>query len=473
MSASRVSLSSPAFDGVRREFDVPQEFSAAALREAERAAAAPRMPEHDATDLPLVTLDPPGSRDLDQAMHLGRRDGGYRVSYAIADVAAFVQPDGALDGECWDRGVTVYCPDLRVPLHPEVICEAAGSLLPGQNRPAVLWQIDLADSGEVVDVSVRRAVVRSTAQLDYPNVQSTVDTESAHPSLALLPEIGALRLALARQRHAIELNLPDQEVVSDSAGGWTVMFRTQLPVEIWNAQISLLTGMCAARLMLQAGVGVLRTLPPAAEEDVARLRALAPMLGIDWPDGTPVGDVLDGLTPGFGAHAAFLDEAGTLLRGAGYASFDGEPPEQPVHAAVAAEYAHVTAPLRRLVDRFGSEICLAQSAGVPVPGWVRAGLPRLPEAMASADRRAGDVERAVVGLTEAHVLAGQIGADFDAVVVESGPAHGTVVLTGPAVRASCDGPDLPLGQTVRVRLTEADPLERRVRFARVPDRQPT
>lgn len=469
MATSRVALSRPTFDGVRQEFDVPREFSAAALREAEQAAASPRMPEHDATGLPLVTLDPPGSRDLDQAVHLARRDGGYRVSYAIADVAAFVNPGGVLDAECWERGVTVYCPDLRVPLHPEVICEGAGSLLPGQVRPAALWAIDLDESGAVVHGSVRRATVRSTAQLDYPSVQSTVDTDSAHPSLALLPEIGTLRLVLARQRHAIELNLPDQEVVPDDAGGWTLAFRAQLPVEIWNAQISLLTGMSAARLMLDAGVGVLRTLPPAAEADIARLRALAPSLDIHWPHGMVPGDILEGLTPGVATHAAFLDEAGTLLRGAGYTSFDGEQPEQPLHAAVAAEYAHVTAPLRRLVDRFGSEICLAQSAGAPVPDWVRAGLPGLPAAMAAADRRAGDVERAVVGLTEAHVLAGRIGMDFDAVVVESGPAHGTVVLADPAVRAGCDGPYLPLGRAVRVRLTEADPVERRVRFARVPD----
>ena len=218
---------------------MPQSFSAAALREAEQAAAAPRMPAYDATQLALVTLDPPGSRDLDQAMHLARRDDGYRVSYAIADVAAFVEPGGALDAECWGRGLTVYCPDLRVPLHPEVICEAAGSLLPEQVRPAVLWQIDLDGRGEVVDVAVRRARVRSTAQLDYPNVQSTVDSDVAHPSLALLPEIGRLRLQLARARHAIELNLPDQQVVPDASGGWTLAFRVQLPVEVWNAQISL------------------------------------------------------------------------------------------------------------------------------------------------------------------------------------------------------------------------------------------
>ena len=65
----------------------------------------------------------------------------------------------------------------------------------------------------------------------------------------------------------------------------------------------------------------------------------------------------------------------TLLRGAGYATFDGQLPEQPEHAALASTYAHVTAPLRRLVDRYGLEICAALCAGDEVPQWVVDGLP--------------------------------------------------------------------------------------------------
>src|SRR5688500_5553923 len=86
-------------DGLRAELEVPADFPPAALAEAEAAARAPRLPELDRTDLPMVTIDPPGSLDLDQALHLARTAGGFRVSYAIADVAAFVSPGGALDAE--------------------------------------------------------------------------------------------------------------------------------------------------------------------------------------------------------------------------------------------------------------------------------------------------------------------------------------------------------------------------------------
>ena len=74
-------------------------------------------------------------------------------------------------------------------------------------------------------------------------------------------------------------------------------------------------------------------------------------------------------------HLALIHEATSLFRGAGYTPFDGTVPEEPEHAAVAYPYAHVTAPLRRLVDRFGLAICEALSAGAEVPGWAREALP--------------------------------------------------------------------------------------------------
>ncbi|WP_369131540.1 RNB domain-containing ribonuclease, partial [Modestobacter roseus] len=140
------------FAAIRAEAGVPEEFPAEVLAEADRVAADPPLPEHDATDLPLVTLDPPGARDLDQAVHLARTAGGYRVSYAIADVGAFVPLGGAIDAAARRRGQTVYSPDGRTPLHPPQLSEGAASLLPGQLRPAALWTIDLDADGEVTAV---------------------------------------------------------------------------------------------------------------------------------------------------------------------------------------------------------------------------------------------------------------------------------------------------------------------------------
>jgi exoribonuclease R len=455
----------PDFAAIRAEFDVPEEFPAAVLAEAERRAAEPPLPELDATDVALVTLDPVGSRDLDQAVHLAARGDGYRVSYAIADVGGFVALGGAIDGEARRRGQTLYSPDRRTPLHPAVLSEGAASLLADQLRPAVLWTLDLDSDGEPVRVDLRRARVRSRAQLDYPAVQAQADSGTLPEPLALLPEIGALLQRRALERGAIELGTPDQEVVADTDGGWTLALRGDLPVEGWNAQISLLTGRCAAALMLDGGVGVLRTLPPARPEDVARLRLLAPALGVDWPADAGPGEVIVGLDVGRPGHVAFLEEAVTLLRGAAYTPFDGAPPAQPLHSGVAAPYAHVTAPLRRLVDRFGTEVCLALAADQEPSAGLRAALPGLPALMAASDRRTREVERAVVDATEAWLMRDRVGETFSAVVVDADEGRGTVVLDDLAIRGRCTGEGLRPGTRVRVRLEEADVAGRTVRFA--------
>ena len=144
-------------------------------------------------------------------------------------------------------------------------------------------------------MDVRRAVVASRARLDYAGVQADVDAGRIHPAIAALPALGPLRRALAVRRGAIELELPEQEVVPAAGGGWTVVVRRRTPVEDWNAEISLLTGMSAARIMLDAGIGLLRTLPAAEPDAVAELRAVARGLGVDWPAATTPAELLASL----------------------------------------------------------------------------------------------------------------------------------------------------------------------------------
>ncbi|MBD7918529.1 RNB domain-containing ribonuclease [Cellulomonas sp. Sa3CUA2] len=471
-------------DALRAEVELPVTYPPDALAEAgsaaQRAPHAPHAPGEraDRTDVPFVTIDPPGSTDLDQAVHVERRGNGWRVRYAIADVAAFVVPGGALDGETHRRGMTCYSPDGRVPLHPTVLSEGAASLLADQVRPAVLWSIDLDADGEPVDVHVERALVRSRAQLSYEEVQERLDAGTADDLLRGLADVGVLREARERERGGASLDVPEQEVVRTADGTFGLRFRATLPVEGWNAQISLLTGIVAARLMLDAGAGVVRTLPPADRKDVARLRRTAAALGIDWPDALPYPDLLARLDSHVGPHAAFLREATTLFRGAGYRAFgtDGAPApagHDAEHAAIRAPYAHVTAPLRRLVDRYGTEVCLAAVAGREVPAWVLAALPELPGTMARTGRRVSAFDRGALDLVEAVVLAPRVGETFTGVVVDAdeprdGRVRGALQLRDPAVVApvTSDGA-LALGGSLDVRLDEVSVAHRRVTFVAV------
>jgi len=449
MPSARVSLPPTPhdWDRLRAELGIPGDFPPEVLDEAE--GSAPSGERRDLTELPFLTIDPPGSVDLDQAMCLERRGGGYRIRYAIADVAAFVRPGGAVDAESHRRGVTYYAPDRRTPLHPVVLSEARASLLQGQRRPALVWELDLDSGGGLEQTRLERALVRSRQQLDYATAQND-------PNLLLLKEIGVLRLEQARAREALDLPTPEQVV--DAQGG--LSFRAPLPIERWNAEVSLLTGMAAAAVMLQGGIGLLRTLPRPSVEDVDSLRRSATALGVPWPEGRPYGDVLSALDPRRPAEAAVLGLSRRLLRGAAYTAFDGQPPAHPEHSAVAAPYAHCTAPLRRLPDRYVGEVCLALLARRPVPEWVRAALPRQPAVMQEADRRAKALDRAVVDLAEACVLQHRVGERFRAVVVEPG----VVQLADPAVRARLDGDGAELGAEVGVVLEKADVRTRTVRF---------
>jgi exoribonuclease R len=481
-----------ALSALRTRLELPGAFPDEALKEAEQAVAEHRLPDLDLTAIEFITIDPPSSTDLDQAVFIDRAGDGYKVYYAIADVPSFVQPGGPLDAETRRRGQTFYAPDGRIPLHPEVISEQAGSLLEGQLCSAFVWEFELDSRAEVSKILVRRATVRSRAQLSYRQAQSQLDDGTAPPLLQLLKEVGLKRVALERLREGASLNMPDQEIQQLPDGGFRIMAAPQLPVEDWNAQISLMTGMAAAELMLKGKVGILRTMPAPDERSLSNFRTQTHALGKPWDGQFSYGEYLRTLDPGDPKQLAILYSAGMLFRGANYTPFDGEVPQKAIQSAIGASYAHTTAPLRRLVDRFVLVICEALSNGQDVPRWARQALPSLPAIMANSDQLASRMERLALDTVEAALLVNHIGQEFDAVVISgskpgngngngnghnssgngagngtgngsrngtgngngSGPS-GIVQIADPAVTARCAG-EMEPGTNVRVRLVSCD-----------------
>lgn len=454
---------------LRIELELPESFPAAVLAEAEAAASATPPPEADRRDLPFVTIDPVGSTDLDQALHLERRPGGFVVHYAIADVPGFVHPGGAVDLEARRRGQTLYAADGRIPLHPPVLGEDRASLLPGVDRSAYLWSFELDDAGIVTTMRLERALVRSSEQLSYLEAQERIDAEASDP-LDLLREIGLARIEQERARGGASLNVPDEEIVRTDDGHYALRRRHLLPVESWNAQLSLMTGMAAAELMLEAEVGVLRTMPPPTDERIAAFRMQTEALGRPWPETVTYGEYLRALDRDDSAALAIMQAASGLFRGAGYEAMDGEAPADPVQSALASPYAHVTAPLRRLVDRWGLVVCEALTAGRSVPGWARDSLHELPALMGASSQRASRLAAASVNRVEAAVLADRVGQRFAATVLELRDDDALIQLTEPAVTANCPAaPGLRAGERITVVLERADIREGSVGFRPVPD----
>lgn len=461
------------FDAIRSELGIPASFPPDVLDEVDRVVARGPQPAArlDLRDVPFLTIDPAGAMDLDQALWLERAGGrdGYVFRYAIADVAAFVRSGGAIDAEARRRVVTIYLPDRNTPLHPPALSEGAGSLLPGVDRQALVWTIHLDASAAPVDVRLERALVRSRRRLDYGEAQAAIDAggEPDGP-LALLREVGSLRQEAEIARGGVSLPIPDQQVAEDG-GRYRLEFRAPVPAEGWNAQLSLLAGMCAADLMVEGGVGVLRTLPPPSPDTVSTLRLRAAALGVDWAEDAAYADVIRGLDPGRPHEAALLSQSARLFRGAGYVGFDGVAPagDARLHAAVAAPYAHVTAPLRRLVDRFGNEVALALCAGTEPPTWAREALDELPALMAEGRRREGAAAGMALDLVEAAVLGSCGDTELRGVVTNTTKGRATVQIVEPAVVASVEDPGrtLAAGAAVRLRVAAVDVAARRVELA--------
>lgn len=454
---------------LRVSLELPAGFPPRVLDEAESTTSPAPPPQADRRDIPLVTIDPEGSMDLDQALHLERRRGGYLVRYAIADVPGFVRPEGAVDLEARGRGQTLYAADGRVPLHPPVLSEDRASLLPGADRSAYLWSFELDDAGAVMRTGLERSLVRSRAKLSYAEAQERIDARAGDP-LDLLREVGQARIEQERARGGASLNVPDEEIVRSVDGHYTLRRRRLLPVESWNAQLSLMTGMAAAELMLDARIGILRTMPAPGDECIAAFRRQTEALGRPWPEMVTYGEYLRTLDREDPASLAIMQAASGLFRGAGYAAMDGEAPADPVQSALAAPYAHVTAPLRRLVDRWALVVCEALSSGRPVPGWARDSLHDLPSLMEASSHLANRLDGASVAMVEAAVLSDRIGDRFSAVVLELRGDDAVIQLAEPAVTASC-----PIvtgtrpGTRIEVVLRAADIRSGTVRFTPASD----
>ena len=199
--------------------DIPVDFSADALKQAERCKAAPMGERVDLRQVPLVTIDGEDARDFDDAVFAepdddpGNRD-GWQLIVAIADVAWYVRPDDALDRSAVRRGNSVYFPDRVVPMLPEALSNGWCSLRPREDRPVLAVHMRIDSHGRLLSHRFQRAMMNAVARLTYMQVQEAADGRPDDMTQALLepvirPLYGAYRVLLeARARRgAIDLDI--------------------------------------------------------------------------------------------------------------------------------------------------------------------------------------------------------------------------------------------------------------------------
>ncbi|ESY96848.1 RNB domain-containing ribonuclease [Mesorhizobium sp. LNHC209A00] len=440
---------------IRAEFHVPDGFPADVLAAAE--AAAKRVPNQhaDRTDILFVTLDPAASTDLDQAFSIEASGGDLLLHYAIADVAWFVEDGDAIDREAWTRGETLYLPDGKAGLYPPVIAEGAASLLPDGPRPAVIFTVRVAQDGATKLDGAERAIIQSRAKLAYDRVKAS-DVPADFAEMAR-------RMATNEQRRgASRVDPPEQEVERLADGTFRLSFRPLLQSEQDNAALSLAANMAIADAMLAHHTGLFRVMSGPDAFKVQRLRNAAQALGLSWPASTSLRDYQRTLDPTDPHQAALMLEIRHASPGASYQPYqDGV---VPWHEAMAATYAHATAPLRRLGDRYVVRCALAIANGQPVPQPVTEAFARLPKAMGRADSRASQINHAAIDLAEAVMLEGREGETFKAVVTDFVDHGMRIQLADMAVVATVKASGLRQGDGLTLRLVLADPDQRSIVF---------
>jgi VacB/RNase II family 3'-5' exoribonuclease len=435
---------------IRSEFQVPEAFPANVLAAAAEAVLRKPTDHVDRTQLPFVTLDPARSTDLDQAFVIERNGNDLLLRYAIADVAWFVDDGGLIDTEAWTRGTTIYVPDGKSSLYPAILSEKAASLLPDGQRPAVIFTVRVDVDGNASLDGAERAIIQSRRKLAYDAV---ADDDLPSDFAAFADRIHA---AEARRR-AERVDPPEQELARRPNGDLDLSFRPRLLSEDRNATLSLAANLAIADTMFAHKTGLFRVMAAPDARAVARLRHNAHALGIGWPGSATLPQVEATLDRENPRHAALMLAIRRAGSGASYVPFhEGV---VPWHSAMAACYAHATAPLRRLADRYVVEAVLGIVRGGVAAGVETAFL-RLPKVMARAEATANRIDRAVIDLAEAVMLSDKIGQTFAAVVVETTERGAKIQLKDLPVIANLASVDMTPGDAVRVRLIKSDPEAR-------------
>ncbi len=449
-------------EGLDPSFPAPCEAEAAAAV-ASPGLDDPQLEDHDA--IPYVTIDGPGTRDLDQALHLERHGDGFRVRYAIADAAYYVRPGSALFAEALRRGASYYLPGLSVPMLPRALSEGAVSLNPDGPRRALVFQLDLDRDGKLVASQFVRARIRSRAKLTFDGVQALLDDPASSPlrpteyaeSLLLLPVVGALREREAAARQVIRFHRRELRIGVEGEL-WVATEAIRPEVERYNEHLSLLcnaaggTLLCAAigDALPPAAQAIYRVHPAPAPERLAELEAqIAEVIAIHGLDPAvwgwrasdrPLADWVDTLGHADAAHARVaraLERQAVLVNVRSV--FSTEPGKH--HGVGAEPYARFSAPMREIVGVFVHKEA-AEVLGL-APRRSDADDAALRDEVLAAANASKDRQRRLNDLTNRRVIDHLFAPDV-ALPLESRPARtGTVMgIQGAKVHVTLDDPPI-------------------------------
>ncbi len=502
------------------KYELPHEFRDSVVAEAKRVAKQPLGDREDLTHLPIVAIDPADARDHDDAIWAAADgDGGWDAIVAIADVSFYVRPDSALDKAARARGNSVYFPDRVVPMLPEELSADICSLKEGRARAALACHLKIAKDGTLKSFRFSRAKICVAANIAYEDAQAAIDGASgdervdvssptcfmpevegpvpaARVETALKPLWGCWRALLeAREkRQPLELDLPERQVVLDEKGRITsVAPRERLDSHRLVEDYMIAANVAAARALEAKKAPVMyRIHEPPSREKLEALKDYLDTFDVAFTLGQVIKPETFNRVIERVGEADFRPEImEQLLRTQMQARYG---PERLGHFGLAlATYAHFTSPIRRYADLLVHRALVSANklgdGGLPAADAAR--FDEIGEQISRLERRAMEAERETVDRYVAAYLADQIGQvvlcritgvqpfGFFATVVEFGGDGIVPVSTigdeyfrydekAQQLVGEETGATYRLGQKLKLRIVESNPITGGLRFA-IPD----
>ncbi len=485
------------FRAICLEHGLDEGFPDAAKVEAARAAGASisGSGRKDFRDDLLFTIDPADAKDHDDALsYLGVTGGRCQVGVHIADVSYYVRHGGALDVAARDRGTSVYLSDGALPMLPAILSENICSLVPEQDRYTLSVIFEMDRNGEVKRREFVRGIVRSKASLSYEGAEAYIEGEGGGDLGDALRALASLAAALAERRFrrgALDLDIPDAEIVFDEKGRPADVLREKRLVShrIIEEFMLLANEAVAAEARKRKLPFVYRTHPAPKAEKLDKLSDSLGELGVRFSPGSvakssdlgkPLRKISDERRRALGAYLVLR-----AMQRARYA------PSAGLHFGLASScYCHFTSPIRRYPDLYDHRALRGTvfddrrregGAGPPERGgkdtrdrerWNPA---RIAESSSETEERADAAERDSIKVKCIRFMEGKLGETFTGIVTAVMERGYAVELDRYPIEGFAGKPlyrrsggrrgGFFLGDRVTVRVSRADPYQKELELA--------
>ncbi|HZO23565.1 MAG TPA: ribonuclease R [Steroidobacteraceae bacterium] len=413
-------------------FDLPHEFSSAALREGqawgEHVDPAEARAREDLRSLPLVTIDGEHARDFDDAVYAEPHPEGFRLIVAIADVSHYVRPGTALDVEARERGTSVYFPTRVLPMLPTALSDHLCSLAPHVDRLCFAADMVITRSGTLKHSRFYPAVMRSAARLTYTQAHEVLFEGRPAARSALGPLSDRLLILVdvyralqkARNRRgALDFDAAEAEFVIDSAERIrAIELRSRNDAHRLIEECMIAANVAVAQELSRTHTPSLyRVHAQPEEQKLERLHSTLHALGIEAqiPENPTTRD-LQAITRRLGTSEARPFIESLIVRAMPQAVYQQT---NIGHFGLAlSHYAHFTSPIRRYPDLVVHRTlkALIGARGPAAVHYDSGELATLGEATSRLEKRADEADRYVATFLKCTYLRERIGQTFHGII---------------------------------------------------------